>query len=468
MIMSRTHAAIWDSVVIRDMLAFAGVAMLMVGLHISIDFPLRSVLLAMVASLSFYRIAHSGISPQLYRAALFLCAAALLFIYGLRFVDYFRGPPENWDFMAFYFDAYVARFGESLFSPGEYHLAAKRLDEEMNALGIVLGDNFRREIIDVGFKNPPFTAFVLYPLTFLPMEASHAAWRSMVVVSILMLAAVMAKNLSDHCRPTGHLRFLDCLAFCLVIVLTMRAATMTMVYGQTSAIVAIFLLMAIAAGEKNSAGIWAALAVIVKPVAGIIFLYFILLRGWSRILTSIGVLLIAAAASAIAFGVDDWIAYLRLDFAERSPAWLYFQDNTTSLLAEVMRWKGVNDHPWKSPGLMEGFYATSLLLLAVSSLLVLRYGRLQPRLAAALLIAVGLTIYPGTQVSYGVITAIPLAIVLIELWERRCGVVAIAGLVCVTIGLLNYMPIFAWAFLAAVAFGLLLSPGSRQASVESY
>lgn len=364
--------------------------------------------------------------------------------------------------MAFYFDAHVARFGQSLYDPAEYYAAIERLDQNVSALGIVLGDVFMREAIDVGYKNPPFTAFVIYPMTFLPLGASHVAWRIAMAASVLVLVLLLARHFSRHFRPLGKLTFWDYLAFILMIVLSIRGTTATIGYGQTSALVAVFLFLSIALGGRSQAGLWAALGVIVKPVAAITLLVFFVLRRWNQLLVAIGVLLAAVAASALAFGVDDWASYLRQEYVERSPSWVFFQDNTTSLLAEIMRWKEINDYPWTAPGLMELFYAISLSLLALGSLVAFRYGRSHPMLSASLLITIGLIVYPGTQLSYGVMTAVPLAVLLPELWARRQGITVNVLVVCAVIGLLNYMPILAWFFLAVVNVALLVVPAGKQ------
>jgi hypothetical protein len=456
--------------VIKDLAIFGVAGLVALELLFPLDYAVRSVLVMLVASLSFYRLAASESAPQLYRGILYLGAIALVAAQGLLLARDLQGPPVTWDFMAFYFDAHVARYGGSLYDPAEYHAAVARLDGILGALGVVLDDVFMQEAVDTGYKNPPFTAFVIYPMTFLPMGASHVAWRIAMAASVLLLVVLLSRHISRQFQPIGKLTFWDYLAFTLLIALSIRGTTATIGYGQTSALVAVFLFLALAAGERSRAGLWAALGIIVKPVAAIMFPVFFVLRGWKRLFTAIGVLLAAIAASAMLFGVDDWASYLRQEYVERSPAWIFYQDNTTSLLAEIMRWKGVEDYPWTSPGLMELFYGISFTLLGLASLIAFRYGRSHPMLSASLLITIGLIVYPGTQLSYGVMTAVPLAVVLPELWARRQDVTINVVVLCAVIGLLNYIPILAWSFLAAVNVVLLLVPagsgGQRAAGLR--
>ena len=445
--------------VVRDLAIIAIAGIIALELLVPLNYAARSVLVMLVASLSFYRLAASDNAPQLYRVILYLGAFALLALQALLLVRDLQGVPVLWDFVAFYFDSHVARYGDSLYDPAEYRAALARLQETLAALGITLDHTITAGVIDTGYKNPPFTAFLIYPMTFLPMSASHVAWRLAMTASAFLLVVLISRYFVRHFQPVGKLTFWDYLAFTLLIVLSIRGTTATIGYGQTSALVAVFLFLAIAAGERSQAGLWAALGIIVKPVAAIMLLVFIVLRGWKRLSVAIGVLLAAVAASTAFFGVDEWASYLRQDYVERLPAWDFYGENTTSLLAEITRWKGVEDYPWTSPGLMELFYGISFALLVLGSLIAFGYGRSRPMLSASLLITIGLAAYPGTQLSYGVMMAVPLAVVLPELWARRQDVTVNVFVLCTVLGLLNYIPVLAWFFLAAVNVGLLLVRG---------
>jgi hypothetical protein len=67
----------------------------------------------LVASLSFYRLAASDNAPQLCRVILYPGAFALLALQALLLVRDLQGTLVLWDFVAFYFDSHVARYGES-------------------------------------------------------------------------------------------------------------------------------------------------------------------------------------------------------------------------------------------------------------------------------------------------------------------------------------------------------------------
>lgn len=415
----------------------------------------QAVLVVAVALAAFSRLRHGDEPLLLYRSVLMGCAGLFVAVYTHRLIGLIGAPPMDWDFLAFYLDAHVARTADTLYGPEGYRAAVRTMQSQMDSLGIVVSDGFRREIIDVGFKNPPFSAFVFVWLSALPIGAAHVVWRIVVAASIAAYGVLLVRLMRG--RATGPVSpgFGEWLALTLVVVLSLRGTSAVLLFGQTSAFVALFLLLAVLAVRHPRAGAWASLAVIFKPVAAIALPFFLFARYWRTVAVMVLVIGVAIIASLVAFGLDDWQNYAMQEFTRTSPAWLYFQDNTTSMLAVIMRWQGVQDYPWTRPDVMLMNSVATIVLLAWGAYLAFRHGRTQGRLAFCAMLVVGLLIYPGTQISYDLIGAIPMLAIAAEMTRRSHRDLWVGAFLCTSIGLLNWVPIASYFLMLCVATILL-------------
>jgi hypothetical protein len=80
-------------------------------------------------------------------------AYSLLKITGEVYENYHQ--PREWDFLGFWLNGKVASAGENFYHPENYQNVV---------LPYNLNDEFRAEIIEVGFWYPPFTMFLFFPL----------------------------------------------------------------------------------------------------------------------------------------------------------------------------------------------------------------------------------------------------------------------------------------------------------------
>lgn len=453
----------------RDLAFFAICAVVILALRLTPwagQLPVenaQAVLVVAVAMVAFSRLRQGKKLRLLYRSVLLGCAGLFVAVYVHRLIGLIGAPPMEWDFLAFYLDGYVARTADTLYDPEGYSVAVRTLRDEMDSLGIVLSDGFRREVVEVGFKSPPFSAYVLMWMSALPIETAHFIWRFVVAASLAAYCILLTGLRRRPVPGSVSSGFIDHFALTLVVVLSMRGSSAVLLFGQTSAFVAVFLLLAVLCVRHPHAGLWAALAVIFKPLAAIAFPFFLIARYWRQSALMASAIVVAIMASLATFGLDDWQNYSMQEFARTSPAWLYFQDNTTSMLAEIMRWNDVQDYPWARPDVMLTNNIATIVTLSWGAYLAFRYGRAQSRLAFSTMIVVGLVVYPGTQVSYGLIGAIPMLAIASEMARRSYRDIWVGAFVCISIGLLNWVPLTSWALMLCLATVLLHSPYSTDA-----
>ncbi len=389
----------------------------------------------------------------IYRSALYFLTLVLLAFYLKSFFDLIIRPPKEWDFMAFYIDGYVARFGTSLFNPDNYAAAISSLDSEMSNLGISLSNEFRREVVEVGFKSPPFTAYALVWMSFFGIETARFIWCAIMLCSIAIYCVVLSHSSHSSSR---WVVLTDTLATISSIVLSMKSTFAVLSYAQTSAFVALFLALAVLNSNKPISGYWSALAIALKPVGGIVMIFYVFSGKWRQVFVLITTILIVSVLSAASFGFDDWAAYFEKEYVRASPSWLYYQNNTTSLLAEIMRFKNIEDYPWADTSVMPTFFAISTILIVIAFAIVFLLGKSNDKLVFSTVIAIGLAIYPGTQVSYGIISAIPIVFGYSELRRRGNNVVLEAGFVLMSVALLNVIPVLAFFFIVSSMACLLV------------
>jgi hypothetical protein len=215
----------------------------------------------------------------------------------------------------------------------------------------------------------------------------------------------------------------------------------------------------LARGRRPS-GIFACLAVVVKPIAAVPALTFLLRRQWTAVASGLATAVVVAVASILYHGSDDWLAYLRGEYVARSPAWLYIQSNTVSMLAELTRAFDIEGYPWESRAVMTLYYIIAVLVFGISVWIVSTRRGTDFWIAFCVLLLASLIIYPGTQKSYGIMLSIPLIVVVSESLRRNAGYMVPCFMVSASALLVNINALAAYVAMWA-GFCLLLFRGGE-------
>lgn len=312
--------------------------------------------------------------------------------------------PGEWDFLTFYLDGVVSGSGLNLYVPEHYAFVVQRL-------GLEVSPEFRREIVEVGFKYPPPTVFLFRPLALWPIQTAHAIWIA-VLTATTFLACVLGALLIPRAPAPAHplVDFADRIAFCVVAVWALGGARIVLRLGQTGGFLLCLTMAVLLANGRALSGVASTVAVIVKPIFAVPAALLVLGRRWRAVGAAIITTVAAVVLSVLAVGLDDWSTYLTQEYATASPAWLYHEENNQSLLATLSRAAGITGHPWSSPGVVAAYACISLVVVVVSFTAAVRAEAADFAYALCLVLLAGLIVYPGTQHSYGILLGAPVVV----------------------------------------------------------
>jgi hypothetical protein len=175
-------------------------------------------------------------------------------------------------------------------------------------------------------------------------------------------------------------------------------ARSTVVYSQTNFILLFLLLLMKKHSDKKFSGILLALAFFTKPYMLIFGLYFLIRKQWKPIIYCIATTLILVGFTILVYGIEPFITYIYDNPIKRYPSWIQADSMHQSLNAVLIR-----SHLTSINNPSVYYYiAISILILTVFYLFYLAGRKLYDSMWAVLLL-VGLMLYPGTIYYYGVL-----------------------------------------------------------------
>ena len=311
--------------------------------------------------------------------------------------------PREFDFLAFYLDGNIASAGLNLYDPQSYRDMAAEL-------GVSYREEFRLEVIEVGTKYPPPTAMLFMPLALLEFDTGFVVWTLGTVLLLVILCVILARLFDARDSDNPLLERADRLALATLLVMSVPFWGTGLTHGQTTGLLSILIVLVLLGNGTPYSGIGACLTMWVKPFAVFPSLILLIGRYWAAVIAGTATGVILLAASLVLLGTDDWGSYLGLEFANSSPAELYFESGNYSLLAVLTRAFDYSEIPWGHPGIVWTYASISVVVAAGSLWLALGVARRDFRSAYCLLLMAILIVYPGTIITYAIVLSVPLAV----------------------------------------------------------
>lgn len=305
-------------------------------------------------------------------------------------------PPE-WDFLVFWIDSNVAANGSNFYDSTNYQTI--QLPYEPT-------NGFKEEILDVGFKYPPFTMFLFLPLAIFNFNNAYLYWEIFnVVVSLICIYMIWRSHLNDH----------GLLGLVLIAALLFRLpqTRLTFTFAQTNFIAMLFFLLYWKNRTKPLSGLWLFFGIVVKPYLAILCLYPVLKFNWKQLAVMFAMSIAMIILSTMAFGWDVIFTFVNGSPANL-PDYLYFEEVNQSLLAAILRTLPSTSVLGSSAPLFNPLYLLSSLVLAGITI----YSAIKNRDAdnddwiLLSLLFLGLLIYPASLAHYGVFYIMPVALLL--------------------------------------------------------
>lgn len=199
------------------------------------------------------------------------------------------------DYTGFHSGALVLREGppEAVFDTGRLTAAQGRALEMRYGPDLTAAQ--RDSVRLFYWRYPPPIFFLVRPLAELPALVGYFLWGSVLLLPLLLAARMIVPGNAG-----------------IALALAMPATFINFMYGQNGALTAGLIGLGLALSERRPwlAGVAVGLLVY-KPQFGALFPIIFLAAGNGRAFASAGLTVVAvAAASAAAFGIEPWLAFL--------------------------------------------------------------------------------------------------------------------------------------------------------------
>jgi hypothetical protein len=353
---------------------------------------------------------------------LFISALSAFYIYTFK-----RFSPELWDFTCFYLYGKMAMEGLNFYNPVEFQHILKIIE-----LPISINDIFIREVIDVGCPYPPPTLLLFSTLGLFSFENAYIFWFILNHLFLIGSIILLKKIFFDSNKFSGFM-------ISTILVVTFNASLLTISYSQILFILLFVLLMLFRYKEKPVSGLFLALAVFLKPFAGILLIYFIVRRRMQPVLVFILSFVFICLITTIFFGFLPFVEYLTNNPVLREPNWLFNESINQSLLAELLRFFTKNKII--AHGL---YYLLSFVLLSFTGILIYMKRKEYENydIFFPLLLSISLLIYPSGMAYYSVVQIISVLILLRYITDIEISALLIFIFYLLSFGGLFYINIF--------------------------
>jgi hypothetical protein len=329
----------------------------------------------------------------------FVSATALLSVFLIArefYLSYVE--PHTWDFLPFYIDGRVAALGLDFYRPENYqHVFAT------SQIPFVPVDTFLSGIggdLNTAFKYPPPTMLWFLPLGFFRYQTSHYIWTALNVTAICIDVILITRLFFAN---GGWLE----LATATSLLLLFPAARKTAYVEQTTFILLAWTLLFWRDRLLSRAGIWLAMATVIKPFMASAALYPVLKRKWGIIVTMLFAGIGTCGLTMLVFGPSSFVSFFTERKLANTPNIAYLEWPNQSLLATVLRitkYEFVYPEQYRHPL----FIAGAIMLTATTVWIVHRLRSEHEQIMISLSLLLGLLLFPYSASHYSLISILPL------------------------------------------------------------
>ena len=318
-------------------------------------------------------------------ASFFAIAFYLFLNQVIKIID----SPPLWDFPAFYLYGKVAAGGYNFYQPGNFHTVFNSLQSLYSNFANL--NYFIEEVVNVGFPYPPPTMLYFIPLGFLSFDTALILWTTFISLSLFGSIYLVYTLFFKEYKLNG-------LMLVAILFFLFSPVRLTIFYTQTNFILLFLLLLMKKYADTKYAGIFLVLAIFTKPYMIIFIVALIIHKSWNAIIYFILSSIAIVGLALTSFGTSAFTNYLFNNSLHRLPNWVFSEGINQSLQAVLIRTGLISlDKP-----LTYIYISIGVLLITLAYLLFLVKRKLYDYIWAILLL-IGLILYPGTLSYYGVL-----------------------------------------------------------------
>ena len=355
---------------------------------------------------------------------------------------------SQWDFMCFYMQGLLGVHHLNFYDPNSFNILLREIDFHP-----IYDNSFKLEILDVGFLSPPITMLFFAPLASLDFQTAR------IVLSILIFIFIIANSiLSNVVFINKNERSVYSGLFIFIIIMVLPGTITTINYNQTNFFLLFFLILTMHNLKNPTSGIYLALSIIIKPITGILILFFIINKKWKSVIYFCVTGIILLGITAFLWGGQNIIAFFQSPPTQRLPHYLYEQGVNQSLLATFTR-------NFTILGLSQNiirviYYLSASILLILSCVVSKKLNKINIHLSFLPFILCMLMIYPSSLMHYMVYLTPLLIYFLLLKHEKKYFLAVILISMCFlgTEAFFTYLTL--WLFLYYVSLSNSKEPGN--------
>lgn len=309
-------------------------------------------------------------------------------------LTYFTVP--EWDFPGFYLFGKVGISGLPFYDPNSFFKIYNHLNLANN-----VAPGFVSEVVEVGFWYPPPSMFLFLPLGIFKLQTAYIIWQTMLIIFLVISILLLLKYYTF--KPSEGYNEKIFKFFLLSLILFFPSFLSSFEISQTVFIFLFLLLLLLKDLDNWKAGIFLALLIIIKPLAAIFALYFLIFKKW-KIFTSFvvtGCLIIGL--SILFFGFDSFLTFFKYPPTDRIPPEVFYESTIQSLSAVLLRLQLKYFGYVRFSSIKIIAYTVSFFILLITIYCSFLISKKDSKLAFMIFVPMALIIYPNTLTSYTII-----------------------------------------------------------------
>lgn len=303
---------------------------------------------------------------------------------------------EEFDFMCFYMQGQLGVHHLSFYDPNSFRFLLQH-----NNYHFAFSEAFKSEILDVGLLSPPITMLFFAPLASIDYHTSK------VILVLLTFIFIIANTILANVVFVKKERSLYSFFLIFIIITLMPGTQTTIGFNQTNFFLLFFLILAMYKINKPISGFYLALSLIIKPISGILILFFVFHKKWKQVIyfivTGISLLLI----TGLIWGFQNIFDFVQSPPTLRLPQELYIQHINQSLIGVLNR--NLQFYGLGSNLINILYYVITIILLAGTFISSKKLNKVNSYLAFLPFILFMLMVYPSSLTHY-MVYLIPIVI----------------------------------------------------------
>lgn len=302
----------------------------------------------------------------------------------------------QWDYIAFYLYSLAGQSGGNFYDPELF-----REIFGSHKLGPLTTPVFVEEVVDVGFPYPPFAMLLFFPLGWFDLQTGYFIWQSILII-FLIAGIYLLLNIFSPGKENGNEKIIFTMVIIHLIFL-FPGITSSFRFAQTSPVIFLFLLLLLKRLNHWDAGIYLAIMIMIKPLAVLFGVWFLMNRRWNVIAAAFVSGVVILVMTAMIFGFNVFTEYFASPPTDRIPEFVYSEPINKSLSAVLLRLYPTHLTFMDQSGITMLIISISILLLGFTAMVSRRIAEKSARLSFLVFIPFGLLVYPASLAHYSLL-----------------------------------------------------------------